>query len=608
MNTPLRTRPNAATPATPATAQRDLHQIDIAITLLAPWLVHGTDPGKFGLDATLMRNHQGKPMLPGSLVQGRLRHAWVEMTDDFGLQLPSPDDWFGKAGHALGLRGRLMVNDLVMSDAPDEALLMNTRVAMDAETGAAKTGMLLMMEQVYPPGTPVTFKGQWHLWGTDQEAKLLRQAIASGLMWQSQLGAQRSVGFGRLQSATVNIKKVTNTAAAAAPKADRFRLTLQFDRPICVGASSLRGNVFVSDDKISGGTLKGAMATLLQHRHGQTVAQLKTNNKLAQHFDALRVTHAFPSNNAKRPSAIPLSLVSMGDTLLDCANLKEPHLIEGQSPSFFHDWKPALWGKVCAQQGWGSSQTHLRVRTAIDKNTRAAQEGDLFAYECRVADENTRWLADVSLADVPQADRQAVAQALADLLQNGLGPIGKTDAWAQVAFSDEQAMVWEETPISQGAAGFVRVQLNTPALLLATSQIVNLHNPDLQKLYADIFKTGSGGSLVLSHYYACHSMAGGGFLHARHGQPNTEANPGYQPFVLTDAGSVFVFTVTDTVKAQKTLSQWQASGLPLSPAVVAERGESWQANPYGPQNGFGEIAVNLQHGFATPQPQVLSAC
>lgn len=578
-----------------------LHEFRIQITLTAPWLVHGNDPGKFGLDATLLRNHEGKPVLPGTLLQGRLRHAWEEMRRDFQLTLPDPADWFGREGNELEARGRLWIDDLAMLN-PSEDLSLTTRVPIDPETGAAQQGMLLMIEQHCPPGTPVIFSGTWRAWLDESEANTLQQAIQAGLNWQSQLGAQRSVGFGKIERITVDRKKIEKSRCTSL-QGDRLRLILSFAAPICVGARSRRGNVFISDDRISGGSIKGAIASQLRQQHGKSVPELKTQSKLAEHFDVLRITHALPSSKEQRPAALPLSLATIDGQIYDLAKCATPQLVDQQAPAFCHDWKSANWSTATQQQGWGKTRRHLRVRTKINEEDRTAEEGQLFAYECCVAEPGTRWLSDVDFSAIPTVDRKQVREELTALLQTGLGPIGKTDAWASTELSDKLNdkvnNVWQETAPSGKT---IRLQLNTPALLIASHQVADQASPDLHTVYRQLFAELSANSLTLSHYFAGHRMAGGGFLHHRQNREN------YRPYVLTDAGSVFIFAVNDLEKAKAILVHWQQQGLPLPPEVSKEVSDDWWRNPYLPENGYGEVLINLQHGFKSPDDKQLTPC
>jgi hypothetical protein len=576
---------------------KSLYQFDIHITLIAPWLVQGNDPGKFGLDATLLRDHQGQPVLPGTLLQGRLRHAWTEMREDFQLDMPDPSDWFGTEGDEFAARGRLWVTDLVMQGGVNEPRL-STRVPIDPETGAAQQGMLLMIEQHCLPGTQVKFSGTWRAWLDEPEAQRLQQAILAGLNWQSQLGAQRSVGFGKIEKITIDRKKIEKSRSTS-PQGERLRLRLTFDRPICVGARSRRGNVFISSDIISGGTIKGAIASQLRQQHGRPVAELKAESTVARHFDALRITHALPAKGDQRPSVLPLSLAALDEKIFDLTACATPQLINGQAPAFCHDWKGAIRALASQQQGWGQTRRHLRVRTAIDAETRTAKDSQLFAYDCCVAENGTCWLADIDFSTIPADDREHVVTELASLLQSGLGPIGKTDAWANAKLSDQTASVWPQATISGPS---VRLQLNSPALLIASAQVTEQAAPDLYAIYQQLFAELSGNSLSLSHYFASHRMAGGEFLKKRQGRKS------YRPSVLTEAGSVFIFEVKDPEQAKARLEHWQQHGLPLPEAVVQEAGNDWQRNPYLPQNGYGEIAINLQHGFESPTAQQLTPC
>lgn len=602
---------------------RTFHTIDIEVTLKAPWLVQGNDPGRFGLDVTLMRDHNGNLVLPGSLILGRIRAAWGAMSD---LSLdgipkrpsqnpndptagpkPAGDEWFGKEDDQSNTtRSRIWTDDLIAkADNTVEERLTSTRVAIDNETGAPEKGMLVMMEQTQKAGTTITFKGQWRVYLADDEVVALKTNLLAGLLWHTQLGAQRSVGFGELLSAKVAI---TEPVATNPPmnQGQQSRVKLVFDRPICVAASTSRGNVFVSGDIITGGTLKGAIASLIYAKYGQTVAERTTVSKLAEHFDAIRISHAFPSATGGRPCAIPMSLVMTKDEgeekVWDVAALTEAKLIKNQAPAFLHDWKYSVFARANAARGWGETRDHLRVRTAIDEQTRKAKDEKLFAYQCKVAEEGVAWLADISLPEMPDTDRAIVCQELSDLLAHGLGPIGKTDAWASVEFCAASDNVWAQQEVATAAP--VHLMLNTQALLFPSSAVAD-KRPDLFDLYKAAFDDISGNSLTLSHFYASQSMAGGNFL-----QKRFLKNKPYTPLVLTDAGSVFVLNIAPgkETDARNFIQAWQKDGLPLPDAVGNEHGRNWNHHPYIPENGFGEITVNAARGFSMPEANQLTAC
>lgn len=609
------------------TKRRQLYALHFKLSLRSPWLVHGNDPGRYGLSATQMRDHLGRLILPGSLLVGRIRAAWDEFPA-FGLNAENPTAWFGQEGPEPDRRARLWVADLSLAapapdsqaetePAPDSqpqtepqrrsaATGISPRVALGEASGAAADAQLLLIEQNHPPGQSLCFTGTWRAYLDDAEAKRLSAALQAGLLWHSQLGAQRSVGFGELETASVEPKPLdAPIAPRQVPSGPRARLQLRIADPLCVAARGTRGNLFVSGDIISGGTLKGALAKLLAARHGQSIAELaKGGDALARHFDALRVSHAFPACGDARPAPLPLSLAAAGDTMQDLARWAEPGLLDGHAPSFAFDWKTAQSDRAEAAQGWGKTRPHLRVRTAIDPATRASKNEQLFAYECRVAEAETRWLADIALPDLPAEQRAALWQSLADLIGDGLGPIGKTDAFASASLHDTAPEVWPQGDLAKLSTGAtLRLQLNTPALLFAAAEVVDGAAPDLHRLYADAFSQLSDGALALCHFYASQRMAGGGYLHHRHFRPRQAAQgrpPRYLPLVLSEAGSVFVLSVKDADAARACLARWRHAGLPLPARVIDEHGDGWQDHPYLPQNGYGEIAIDLQHGFPLP--------
>ncbi|MFZ4987298.1 MAG: hypothetical protein ACOYLF_17735, partial [Blastocatellia bacterium] len=124
---------------------------------------------------------------------------------------------------------------------------------------------------------------------------------------------------------------------------------------------------------------------------------------------------------------------------------------------------------------------------------------------------------------------------------------------------------------------------------------------DLYQLYHEIWSQLSDGSLHLCHFFASQSLAGGFYLHRRF----RETQPKYYPFLLTNPGSVFVLRKEQNAAGQF-IRDWLQHGLPL-PDWAQQRyappgtpGEHWDYCPYIRQNGFGEIAVNLQHHIPEP--------
>ncbi|MFZ4538914.1 RAMP superfamily CRISPR-associated protein [Propionivibrio sp.] len=591
---------------------RTLHTITLSVTLQAPYLVHGNDAGRFGLDATLLFDHLDRPIIPGTLLAGRIAEAWRS----YGAQLgqPNASAWLGQADQSSNntqQRARMQVADLVLSringqDASAACALHHTevaRTALDDDTGSVTQGALLITEQISDSGAALTFEGTWHTWAEAEEVKTLVQQLRAALLVQTQLGAYRGVGFGRLLDCRVNAQSAPASPYLHLPACSKLRLGLQFDAPICVNTTSRRGNVFVSGDVIPGSTLLGALAQTLLQLHAASRLTDITGSALAQHFDALRCTHALPSTpGGGRPMPLPQSLIAIDSEVLDVY----PISVAGtfvKAPAFQTDWKSGTFKTASQDQGWRNTARHLRVRTAMLDGK--AAEGQLFAYDCIYAAPATpvQWQFDLDLSAVPESAQPAVRQELAKLLRHGLGPIGKTDARAKVDVIAHAQNVWPsrlDAKAQQLKVGeLVPMVLTSDALLFATDAIANQTNLDLTTLYRNAFddlsaQAGYSDTLTLSHFFATQQLCGGESLHRRYLH---QKSPAYQPLALTQAGSVFVFKVNDPDTATKLLRHWQDHGLSLPQAVQQRHGQTWRDHPYIAQNGYGEVVVQATLPF-----------
>ena len=639
---------------------RTLHRIELDLTLRAPWLVHGNDPGSHGLDAVQLRGPNGQRVLPGTLLAGRIREAWRHLATRFGLlHVPQDVAWFGPLDNAdkdedasaspnsANLRGRrpvrtrVHVDDLVECRPSARRASIATRVMIDADSGAGSDGMLQAVEQLELPGTPVGFSGIWHAWLAADEPDLLARHIAKALHWQTQLGAERSVGFGELINVEVRVLAGAQTGAAAgeqSPSAqvDAFvagdqraprGIRLHFTQPLAVANRRIKDNLYQSADSIPGGAIKGALATALRHLH--------PGKPMPDWFDLLRITHALPCAGPGRPVPLPLSLVAGKAAdgtpcIWDLAHSDNPAPLDdkGQAVRFQPDWKPKDEKQARASQGWGQTGRHLRVRTAIHEGQ--AKDGQLFAYDCVVAAANpvngeaapsvaaptiTHWSAALDLPADPKVDQREVWRDIATLLhQSPLGPIGKTDAFASVELAGGLGPVWQaHTSVTEGTE--VTVMLVTPALLFPIAAVLNhtsagLLSPtpafDLDEVYGKAFKEvaaatppqngGAATALALLRHFSRQAMVGGDYLDKRFGRA-AGAGARYLPQVLIEPGSVFVFKVIDARLATALLTHWQQHGLPLGKSVVDAYTDHWERNPWLPQNGYGEVLVNPSTSF-----------
>ncbi|MFX9180974.1 RAMP superfamily CRISPR-associated protein, partial [Acinetobacter baumannii] len=74
-----------------------------------------------------------------------------------------------------------------------------TRVAINAETGAAKTGALQVVELVAPVGQDVEFTGKAIVRCADGQANRLVNALRRALALIPAIGGLKSAGFGEVR-------------------------------------------------------------------------------------------------------------------------------------------------------------------------------------------------------------------------------------------------------------------------------------------------------------------------------------------------------------------------------------------------------------------------
>ena len=588
------------------------HVLDVTLELLGPVLTQSTVAGGFGLDAPVARTVDNKLCLPGTLVKGRLRQAIEELnglfTDD---KKPFPaDKWFGAESGSQSngvkkvepIRGALSFSDFTAAEPEGTGTGTINRIKIDDATGGVDNGAYLVIEAPVPPGKRIEFTGTISFMNSNPEPVVT--AIGKGLRWITSLGAERTVGFGRLLGVRVTSREATIAHVAPQEIAEgttSLCLALIPEGPFCLARKKVDGNIFTSEQVIPGGVIKGGIATTwgLMIGKGTNVIVNDTfdadRKELCRHFSEIRITHAFPAaEGLGRPVMPPLSLVKAGKMHYDVADIKDPVLIVNQAPAFDVDWKEKDFGEVRVKFGWPRIERRLLVRTAMDRETRSAEKNKLFAYESIVPGGN-RWLASIDLTGVPVGDRSAVARQLSEILANGL--VG----WSKTKTS---ALATIETFKGQEEGDFFRhdgaciLSLQTPAILCEPMQLDEA--TDHSRLFAAYTKAWdelSSGCLQVVRFFARQELLGGYYLHQRfqRGKP-------YYPWLLTIVGAVFVLKPIEGKKeeAEKCLKDWLAQGLPLPVWAMREYangdkpGDHWQNCPYIRQNGYGEIAVNLK--------------
>ncbi len=601
----------------------------VRLTLAGPVLTKSSTSGRPGIDAPMARS-RGRFYLPYSLVRGRLRQSWEEL-DGAGIAGLDVDDWLGPRdlkGSFNPQRGRLRLSDFFHSSNLADAVGVRTRIRMDHERHAADDGALQFLESPFAPGETATFEGEIDYFARDAaEGIRIADAVRDGLRWSASFGGGRTFGFGRLVELSVSIATShdvlpAHTVAGPRVGAERLGLVLKPRSPFCVSQYGPVDNLFQGDAVIPGAVIRGAIAEMLKAIAGKEprdAVDLGTDDdlkrgpwkELAECFDQVRITHAFPSLGGavatrRRPVKPPLSLVKAKfagkEDWRDVALCEHPTLLGDppRAPAFEADWK--AHEDVLGHFGWPDLTPHreLRVRTAIDPEYGRAEEAKLFAYEMVVPDDGLAWLAHLDLSRIADPSRRAaVEQQIRSLLKYGLPGVSKTKAMTDVTFEEDKHVQPYQGSCFKPVNGYHIVTLQSP-FLLTDPQLFDeaSGHSDLLREYRKSWCDLSGGTLDLRWFFARQRLAGG-YLTKRFqgGKP-------YNPFLLTEAGSVFVFQVTpgQDARARAKLQDWQEHGLSLPSWAVSLYGDSWQTCPFRAVDGFGEVAINLDchHQRACP--------
>ena len=645
-------------------------RLEVKLVLRGPILTQATTAGAYGIDATMARDRLQRPYLPYSLMRGKLRQALEELQDALtdaaeGDSLRSSiDAWFGprrqEGDEFNNRRGALFFSDFV-HPIPKAGTQLLSRIKVDPDSGTVQERMLMVTDSPFQYGEPVEFNGELR-WICPDVARIARDVaiLQSGLRWLTQLGAERTIGYGRVDSVNIEqvhvmeltpqdeagfliakeeVDKLTShvnpnsrthrhpcripvAVAGATALETRYAIRIRPRKPFCIAGMRRRANVFESESIIPGSTILGALATTYCRASGvpgganevKPVAG-KPWQALAEDFGKMRFTHAFPAprDSSERPSVLPLSLVAaepesddIPDVLYDVALCPRPRMVphgdRQRPPVFASDWKRhAVAKKAKALFGWPEIRRESRIRTAIEPETLRAAPEQLFGYEM-VDPEGFDWLAFLDLSRVDQPRRAHVLRDLQHLLSAGLGPLGKTkmDADIWIAPADSIRPVVQSNPVPL-PGGYWVVTLQTPALLCRPDDLRwSSSEPPDQKLlrgYQRVVDELSDKSLRLERFFAKQSLSSVHFA----GQLPRDGRGLYYPLVLTDEGSTFVLQAAgDEAKANQTIEQWLASGIPVPPSVAKDidRGfsanstDAWKHCPILNTHGFGEVVVN----------------
>jgi len=582
--------------------------LDVSLAVQSPFIFPGLASGLLGLDVTQLRDETRRPVLPAAQMQGLLREALSDISDIvpdvFGVDEVSR--MFGQPSAKAEEdeerdrpdRGCVLTADLVAHNAP-QMPGETTRVQIDDDTGAAKTGHLQMIELVAPFGEIVIFTGQIVVFWAAGNAERVRRAFDLGLRLIPAVGAFKSAGFGALVAEQSSVKlKATKKLVlptVSRDEGDRIGLAVTFDRPILVDARRVVDNAFVGASIVPGAVFKGALARKL----ALTVGDAATDDAaFGSALSALLISHAFPEDAAGQPAgeALPLSIVAVKDgeelKVGEAMRIERPEserldtirgaLIDGKAASFAWDWKPDWFDKERADRPDFTEPAYLpRTHTAIGEGGVAA-EHLLFTTIARSVQwqgdpsRDRRFLMNVDLRGVPP-DQREKARTLVAMMCEGLDGIGRTGATASFKRWPDGDSPPEPRPVL-GHSDLFAVVLRTAAVLTdprteASADIA----------YADYWENAAAPGSKLVDFCASQRLAGG-YLATRR-RPWGRA---YHPFVVTEPGAVFVLrgSIGDR------LADLVRTGLPLPRFAGRDQALDWRTCPYVPENGYGAFRAD----------------
>lgn len=569
--------------------------LELSLTIRSPFLFQGLG-GALGIDAAALRDERDRPVIPAEQVKGVLRaalevlakHAPDVVTADeietlFGRESSSAD----KSGEPIASdepnRARIFFRDLV-AESPS-APSTTTRVEIDDETGAARTGALQMIELAAPFGADLAFVGRMILQERDEpKARRIVHALGLAAELVPAIGALKSSGFGEVVARKVSIVPNAPTMSASpAGHVERIDYRVFFDSPILVDARREADNLFVGSDVVPGAVFKGALATKLAIQG----LNPETDPDWSAALSALHISHAFPEAEDGRAAGFPVPFSALtwrvgqdwavADALLAGGGVVSP---EGEVAAHVLDWKGAAWDAFHRRTDWPVDADPppplLRSHVKIERDSLVAADQQLFTTVAKSVwrrGEN-RWLPrawrlSVDFGKVPEAFRDRLKAEI----EAGLEPIGKTQASA--AFEIAGISVPAAAPIP-GRPGLHAVTLVTPALLLDPSSPL-----PASEQYRAVVRQQTGGELLRS--FALRNLAGGYVSMRRRPYGRT-----YYPFVLTKAGSVFLIEGADPARLQE-IARFGFQPVSLQGAAPLD----WRTCPYLPENGYGQAAFNL---------------
>jgi len=630
-----------------------LYELEVELIARAPLLSGGGGDGVRGLNKLFVRRSDGKIALNGSHIKGKLREAVKELSRPLSISDENMIELFGteestdntsketrdKADQKPTVdyrkKSALRFSDFIITNptartagSPNQNLNQTrlTKVRIDSTTGTSKEQALQMVENLFDSGTEVTVQGRISFIADEAQVASTAETLTKGLRWITALGSSKGSGFGRLER--VKTRLVKNEALSLTLPADssrEFCLHFKFEDDLLIGGIKKATYFTESQNTIPGGVIKGSLSRFLNRLCGtlQDWTAINTANTavagkyplLANNFTAIRCSHAFPTaaDNEHRPVTIPFSAVKLkGESgVHDVALLDDQAFIEcPRKPDFQINWKS--FGDAHQLFGWRFPEITNKTRTAIHAKSKRAKDEHLYTFQyltpfetgesaqqgCR---KKIKWISTLTLPELDSAEeQQALARELLDAIAQGWRCLGKRDARFNLSIHTPPASAHHEyfAPHEpERESNLAVVVLQTDALLFDGRRLAEHEGayPNIEEAYRQYWSETTGGSCKLVRFFARQKFAGG--FQAKN---NFKLYDHYYPFVLTEAGSVFVLEMIDPEKANDELQSLSLNGLPLPSDIMGwirkhstDDAEAWRKCPFVPENGYGEIRLNL---------------
>lgn len=558
-------------------------RFELILTIRAPVLSQAVGAKRWRLDTAAFKTNDEIPALAGTLIRGNLKQSWEYFNKTLQQTIPI-EKWLGKKSSNEDNekdanepnRGLLQFDDLWIANKAGNLDKQRYRIQHDPKTGAVKKGALQVIESPFESGEEIQFIGSIFVSNIDENvAKKIQKWLKKGLEFVPAVGAFKGVGFGKIIKVECDCieciyDKTHLKSAGYDLTQNAFGIRMILDRPFCFAKhrsgnnEGETNNAFYSEEFISGGAIKGAIAKKLE----------------GFPLEKIHITHAFPveKNKNQRPIAIPLSWVinpKEKEQFYDLSFKQKAGLIHQTAPTFQADWKNKTWDKAKELCGWVDLSHTLRMHTAISPEKGTSEKGQLFAMDC-IEVEQREWLANITFDESISSDQKKL---FLDALGNGLDNLGKTKARTTMIDISKQPFEFNAQK-SELKSPYV-VVLQSAARLLPHGYLEK--GKELKEIYRKVWQETSDNSLDLINFFAQQQLSGGQYIYRRFQQDEP-----YNPEILTLTGSVFILEAVDKKEkeAQEFIEKWQKTGLPIG------EDNDWKKTPYTKNNGYGEILVN----------------